>query len=154
MIDKTALAAFIEERLEGSDLFLVDLSISGQNEIRVEIDSDTSVDIDRCVDLTREIESAFDRDVEDYELEVGSSGLTTPFKVRRKYDKNLGNEVEVLTKGGKKYHGMLREVGDDAFTVVCEEKVKPEGAKRAVIEQVDHVFRYDEVKYTKYMLQF
>ena len=79
MIDKTALAAFIEERLEGSDLFLVDLSISGQNEIRVEIDSDTSVDIDRCVDLTREIESAFDRDVEDYELEVGSSGLTTPW---------------------------------------------------------------------------
>lgn len=154
MIDKTALQSFIEEKLEGTDLYLVDLTISASNEIKVEIDSDTRVDIDRCVELTRAIEDAFDRDTEDYELEVGSSGLTSPFKVRRQYDKNLGNEVEVLGKDGRKYKGMLRSADDSGFTIVSEEKVKPEGAKRPVVGQVEHTFGYDEVKYTKYLLQF
>ena len=154
MIDKKTLTAFIEKQLEGTDLYLVDVAVTPSNEITVEIDSDTSVDIDRCVSLTREIEQAFDRDVEDYELEVGSAGLTSPFKVRRQYEKNVGREVEVLSADGKKYKGLLREAGADTFTVVCEEKVRPEGAKRPVIEKVEHTFGYDEVKYTKYLLQF
>lgn len=154
MIDKQALTTFIESRLEGTDLFLVDLKISSDNNIVVEIDSDTSVDIDRCVELTRAIESEFNRDEEDYELEVGSCGLTSPFKVRRQYEKNRGKEVEVLTLGGKKYKGMLQDAGDDSFTVICEEKVKKEGSKRPVIEKVSHTFPYAEVKYTKYLLQF
>ena len=154
MIDKTVLAEFINKQLEGTDLYLVDLTVSGQNEITVEIDSDTSVDIDRCVELTRKIDGEFSRDEEDYELEVGSSGLTTPFKVKRQYDKNIGNDVEVLAKDGKKYKGLLRRADDDSFTIVSEEKVKHEGSKRPVLEKVERTFRYDEVKYTKYLLQF
>ena len=49
---------------------------------------------------------------------------------------------------------MLRDAGDDTFTIISEEKVKPEGSKRPVVEKVEHVFRYDEVKHTKYLLQF
>ncbi|MDE6772705.1 MAG: ribosome assembly cofactor RimP, partial [Muribaculaceae bacterium] len=89
MIDKKTLTAFIEKQLEGTDLYLVDVAVTPSNEITVEIDSDTSVDIDRCVSLTREIEQAFDRDVEDYELEVVSDCLTYPFKVLRNYEKNV-----------------------------------------------------------------
>lgn len=154
MIDKTALTAFIEGRLENTDLYLVDVEVTPANEIRVEIDSDASVDIDRCVELTREIEQEFDRDVEDYELEVGSAGLTSPFKVLRQYEKNIGNEVEVLAADGRKYRGLLREAAPETFTVVCEEKRKPEGAKRPVVEKVERIFAYGDVKYTKYLLQF
>ncbi len=154
MIDKTELSSFIEKQLEGTDLYLVELLVSPSNEIKVEIDSDSSVDIDECIALTRAIEEAFDRDVEDYELEVGSAGLTSPFKVVRQYRKNLGNEVEVLAADDKKYKGMLKEAGPESFTVVCEEKVKPEGAKRPVLEKVERTFGYGDVKYTKYLLQF
>lgn len=154
MIDKKALATFIEKKLEGTALFLVDVEVSPANEIRVEIDSDTGVDIDGCVGLTRDIEEEFDRDAEDYALEVGSAGLTSPFKVKRQYEKNIGREVEVLSAGGKKYKGLLRQAGPEGFTVVCEEKVKPEGAKRPVMEMVEHTFGYGDVKYTKYLLQF
>lgn len=154
MIDKQALTEFIESRLDGTDLYLVDLKVSKDNNIVVEIDSDTSVDIDRCVELSREIESAFNRDEEDYELEVGSCGLTSPLKVARQYKKYIGNEVEVLAADGKKYKGLLREAGADSFTIICDEKVKKEGAKRPVVEQVAHTFPYAEVKYTKYLLQF
>lgn len=154
MINKQALTTFIEGRLEGTDLYLVDITISRDNNIVVEIDSDTSVDIDHCVELTRDIEAEFSRDEEDYELEVGSCGLTSPFKVKRQYEKNRGKEVEVLAADGKKYKGLLQDVGDDSFTIISEEKVKKEGAKRPVVEKVVRTFPYADVKYTKYLLQF
>ncbi len=154
MIDKKALSDFIAKKLEDTDCFLVEVEVSPENEIKVEIDSDTSVDIDRCVELTRDIEQAFDREEEDYELEVGSTGLTSPLKVKRQYRKYIGHEVEVLSTDGKKRRGVLKNADDDGFTIMEEQKVKKEGAKRPVRELTDTEFRYDDVKYTKYLLQF
>ena len=98
MIDKELLKASVEKAIEGTDLFIVDIKVSPQNEIVVELDSPGSIDIDTCAAVTRAIEKEFDRDVEDYELEVGSAGLTSPFKVKEQYEKNLGNDIEVLTR--------------------------------------------------------
>lgn len=154
MIDRQALTEFIESRLEGTDMFLVEVKVTPSNEITVEIDSDTRVDIDECVALTRAIEEAFDREEEDYELEVGSAGLTSPLKKVRQYAKYVGQEVEVLAADGKKYKGMLRNVDPYAFTIVSSEKVKEEGSKRPVVRDVERTFAYGDVKYTKYLLQF
>lgn len=154
MIDREALTKFIESRLEGTDMFLVEVKVTPSNEITVEIDSDTRVDIDECVALSRAIEETFDREEEDYELEVGSAGLTSPLKTVRQYAKYVGQEVEVSASDGKKYKGLLRDVGPDTFTVVSSEKVKEEGAKRPVVREVERTFRYGDVKYTKYLLQF
>ena len=139
----------------GDDLFLVDVAISADNHIVVEIDSyEGSVSIDNCVAITRAVEQAFDRDKEDYELEVGSAGLTSPLKVKAQYVKNIGNDVEVLTTQGAKLKGMLSEVGDDTFTIKVAKKVKPEGAKRPVMVEEDVTIKYSETKYTKYLIQF
>ena len=154
MIDKAKLIDVINASIEGSELFLVDVTVSRDNNIVVEIDSMDSVSIDDCANLTRAIESNFDREVEDYELEVGSAGLTSPFKVKQQYDKYMGEEVEVLTKDGKKLKGTLKEAGEDTFTVGISKKVKPEGAKRPVEVIEDETFNYSEIKYTKYLIQF
>lgn len=154
MIDKTALTQFIEQQLEETDLYLVDIAVTPDNVITVEIDSDSPVDIDECIALSRKIEEAFDREEEDYELEVGSAGITSPFKVVRQYQKNIGNEVEVIARDGRKYTGVLREAGPDSFTIISEEKVKREGAKRPVVEEVTRTFPYSDVKSTSYLLQF
>ena len=139
----------------GDDLFLVDVAISADNHIVVEIDSyEGSVSIDNCVAITRAVEQAFDRDKEDYELEVGSAGLTSPLKVKAQYVKNIGNDVEVLTTQGAKLKGVLSEVGDDTFTIKVAKKVKPEGAKRPVMVEEDVTIKYSETKYTKYLIQF
>lgn len=139
----------------GDDLFLVDVAISADNHIVVEIDSyEGSVSIDNCVAITRAVEQAFDRDKEDYELEVGSAGLTSPLKVKAQYVKNIGNDVEVLTTQGAKLKGVLSEVGDDTFTIKVAKKVKPEGAKRPVVVEEDVTIKYSETKYTKYLIQF
>ncbi|MCH5233156.1 MAG: ribosome assembly cofactor RimP [Muribaculaceae bacterium] len=154
MIDVTLLKDFIEKEIEGTDVFLVDVKVSQDNDITIEIDSDSPIGIDECERLTKKIESAFDREKEDYTLEVGSAGLTSPFKVRRQYQKYKGREVEVLTKDGKKFTGILEEVNEENFTIKSEEKVKKEGMKRPVLETVEHIFPYETVKQTKYLLKF
>lgn len=154
MIERQALVEVVEACL-GDDLFLVDVAISADNHIVVEIDSyEGSVSIDNCVAITRAVEQAFDRDKEDYELEVGSAGLTSPLKVKAQYVKNIGNDVEVLTTQGAKLKGVLSEVGDDTFTIKVAKKVKPEGAKRPVVVEEDVTIKYSETKYTKYLIQF
>ena len=154
MLDATEIRNFIEKELEGTDYFLVDVKVKPDNLIEVEIDSDSPVSIEECERLTRAIENEFDRDKEDYTLEVGSAGITSPFKVKRQYQKYLGQEVEVVKKDGKKLIGMLKSTGDDNFTVVSKEKVKKPESKRPVIEEVEHTLGYDEVKQTKYILKF
>ncbi len=145
---------YVEEGLQGTDYFVVDVTVQPGNTIVVEIDNREGVDIDRCVELSRFIESKLDRDTEDFELEVGSAGLTSPFKVLGQYRKNIGNEVEVLTKGGVKLSGVLKDAGEECFTVTITKKVKPENAKRKIEVEEDLTFAYDEVKYTKYLIRF
>ena len=102
MINKETIKQLVNDKIALSDYFLVDVTVSTSNHIVVEIDNQDGVNIDFCAELSRHIESQLDREVEDYELEVGSAGLTAPFKVIEQYHKNKGNEVDVLTKEGKK----------------------------------------------------
>lgn len=154
MIDKEALAEVVKANL-GDNLFLVSVEVGADNRIVVEIDSyEGSVNIDDCVAINRAVEAAFDRDKEDYELEVGSAGLTSPLKVTAQYVKNIGNDVEVLTADGRKLKGVLKAADDEKFTIVVTKKVKPEGAKRPVMVDEDVTFDYNEIKYTKYLIQF
>lgn len=156
MIDKQLLTETVGKAIEGSDLFLVDIKITPANEITVTVDSTKGVDIDQCLALTRTIEAKFDRDVEDYELEVGSAGLTSPFKVKAQYDKNIGNPVEVVTRDGRKLHGTLTAVDPDFAncTVTTTKKVKEEGSKRPVTKDVPEVIDIDNIKSICYEIKF
>ena len=165
MIDKSIVKDLVEQWLEGKDYFLVDIEINSDDKIVVEIDHADGVWIEDCVELSRFIEDHLDREQEDYELEVGSAGLGQPFKVEQQYKNFVGKEVEVLDADGKKYKGVLKSVdGRDLgvlksvdgrdFTVTTEEKVKVEGKKRPVIQEVDHQFSMDGVKYCKYLISF
>lgn len=154
MIDKNIVKNLVEQWLEGKDYFLVDIEVSKDDRIVVEIDHADGVWIEDCVELSRYIEDHLDRDEEDFELEVGSAGLGQPFKVPQQYINFTGKEVEVLNADGKKYKGVLKSVDGNDFVVTVTEKVKKEGSKRPVMEEVDHAFKMDEVKYTKYLISF
>lgn len=157
MLEKDKMKAFIEGQLENTDCYLTDFSVSGDNEVIVEIDSDTAVDIDYCIELSRAIEEAFPSEVEDYSLEVGSAGLTSPLRLPRQYAKHIGDDLEVLADDGKKYVGTL--VAADAeleggFTLKWEQKVKHPGEKRPVIETVERKFPYLTTRRAVYDLKF
>lgn len=154
MIDKNVVKSLVNEWLKDKEYFLVDVEVSPDDKITVEIDHADGVWIEDCVQLSRFIEERLSRDEEDYELEVGSAGLGQPFKVPQQYAIFQGKEVEVLTAEGKKLRGVLKASDDTQFTVTVKEKVKVEGKKRPVTEDVDHTFSMDGVKYTKYLISF
>ena len=154
MILKDTVIQLVEAFLENTGYYLVDLKVSNDNRILVEIDSFEGVSIDFCAELNRHIEANLDREIEDYELEVASAGLTEPFKVLKQYEKNLGNEVEVLTKDGKKLTGILMLCDDEKIILQQEKLVKPEGAKRktTIVEETE--IPYNNIKTTKYIIRF
>ncbi len=154
MIEKDLIKYIVDDFLQDTSMFLVDVSIRPGNVIVVEVDSDDSIGIDDCINLSRNIESKLDRDMEDFELEVGSAGVTSPFKIARQYKKNEGNEVEVLTKSGQKLSGVLKTSDDNGFVISITKMIKPEGAKKKIAVEEEHSFTYDEVKYTKYLIRF
>ena len=154
MIDKQELTRVIEAELAGSELFVVQVTVSRDNIVEVLLDTmGEGVTIDDCVRVNNAVLAAFDRDVEDYELTVGSYGISSPLLLPRQYEKNLGGEVEVLTADGRKLKGVLSQAGEEAFTVWVPTKVKVEGKKRPEIQVVPVVLRYDEIKYTKNIIK-
>ena len=154
MISKDVVTGIVDQWLEDKDYFLVDVTVSPDDKIVVEIDHAEGVWIDDCVELSRFIESNLSRDEEDYELEVGSAGIGQPFKVLQQYLSHIGKDVDLLTKEGKKLEGVLKAADENQFIVTIQKKVKPEGAKRPKLVDEDVTFSYDEIKYTKYLISF
>ena len=143
-----------EEKLASSANYLVDVEIRPGNVIVVEIDNDEAVSIDDCVELSRYIEEHLDRDAEDFELEVGSAGITSPFKVLRQYENHVGQEVEVQTRAGEKLKGILKEISGEGFTMTTKVRFKPEGAKRAKMIDQDRTLAFADVNSTRAVINF
>ncbi len=154
MIDKNEVRPLVEEAIAGNDALVVDVTVSAANDIVVELDSATGIDLDFCADLNRSLNEKLDREDEDYSLEVGTASLTAPFKVKGQYEKNLGNEVEVLTRDGKKLKGVLTAVTDEDFTLEVTRKVKEPGAKRPVMVAEPTVIPMAQAKQVCYVINF
>lgn len=154
MIDVTRVREIAETQMEGTDLFVVEVRVSPANEIVVTVDSDTQVGIDRCVELSRSIEGALDREQEDFELTVMSAGIGQPLKMLRQYRKLIGRPVEVILKDGGKIVGNLTDASETSIAVEYEERVAVEGKKRKQIVTTRRELSLDEVKATCEYLDF
>jgi ribosome maturation factor RimP len=141
--------------MEETPFFLVDVRISSDNDIEVEFESEADeVGIDDCVDLSKFIEGKLDREKDDFSLEVGSAGLGQPFKVVKQYYLHIGEEVEVITKAGQKFSGILKAADETGFTVTVVRKSKIEGSKKTLSAEVDETYTYSEAKSVKYRIRF
>src|SRR5680860_918806 len=95
MIDKQQIQSLIEGYIKETNLFLVSVKVSSANRITVLADKNGGISIDECASIHRLITNNFDRDEEDFDLQVSSPGLDTPFVVIEQYYKNEGKKVEV-----------------------------------------------------------
>ena len=154
MIDRNKVRELAQEWLNGKEYFLVDTAVDEQNKITVEIDHKDGVWIEDCCELSKFIEEHLDREVEDFELEVGSAGIGQPFKVVQQYINSIGYDVELLTADGVKMEGGVRNADDEGFTVVVTEKQKVEGKKRPQLVDVEKRFAYQDVKWVKSIIDF
>ena len=153
MISKDIIKDLVEEWLQNGDYFLVDIMMDGDR-IVIEIDQAEGVWVEDCAELSRFLQEKLGDELGEYELEVGSAGIRQPFKVEQQYVNHVGDEVEVLQADGKKLTGILKSVEGRQFVVTTKEKQVPEGKKRPVLVEVDKEFSMDEVKSTKYVLNF
>lgn len=142
MIDKAKIVEIVNELLsDDNTMFLVDVTVSDDNDIEIEVDSYERMFLDQCSELSRNIEARLDRNKEDFSLTVMSAGVGYPFKVFNQYLKAIGKDVEVDTPDGKKICGILsdarEENGNIIITIVYNVLEKVEGKKRPC--QVEHI---------------
>ena len=135
--------------------FLVDISVSKDNDITLTIESENGkIELDDCVSLSRFFESKFDREVEDYSLTVSSAGLDQPFKVFRQFQKAVGSKVEVMLKGGKKIVALLTEADEEGITLKYSVKEAVEGKKKKELVEHNDRFTMDQVNAVRPFVEF
>ncbi len=115
MITEQLVQQLAEQAIEGTDLFVVDVLVKYGDLIMVFIDSDTAVTIDKCVEVSRFIESHLNRDEEDFELRVSSSGLDHPLTMPRQLKKFVGKSLDIDLSDGQKIRCRLLEVNNDGL---------------------------------------
>lgn len=148
-----AVERMIGEILSGDpQYFLVDIKIRPTNNIKIFLDGDNGISIEKCVaynrQLYRMIEDSGIFPADDFSLEVSSPGLDEPLKLMRQYRKNIGRKVEVLLKDGVKTEGVLKSVSDEAIEV---EETRGKNKKK---ETLMHSFPFETIKSTKIQIAF
>lgn len=157
MIDKKKVLELVEERMAELDngLFVVSLSISTNNIIKVEIDKHEGfVSVDDCIRVSRNVEHNLDREEEDFELSVSSAGLDKGLRVFPQYKKNVGRNVKVALKDGRKLEGELTEATPEQITVQTTRKERVEGKKKKETIIEDHVLPMNQIDETKIVISF
>jgi len=147
MIDKALIEKSVREYIVGTGIFLVAVRVSSSNKITVLADRKEGITIDDCVNIHRMIEKTFDRETEDYELQVSSPGLEMPFGVIEQYYKNEGRKVSVVDNEGTRYTGILKNVTSGGFDLETEIKLKGKKTETKVVP-----FNFDQVKSVKVVL--
>lgn len=157
------LESMVAAMLEGNDnYFLVDLKIRPGNNIKVVLDADSGVSIDKCVDYNRLLYKQIEADAlfpdGDFALEVSSPGIDEPLKLERQYRKNLGRQVEVILKDGSKREGRLSELTETGLVIEETRGKSPSGKYAAQSskkkEVVVHNILFSDIKTTKVQVVF
>ena len=159
MINAKKIQILAEEFLEGTSAFIVDVKVASGNVIRISLENDDRTSITDCVELSRHIEGSFDREEEDFSLDVGSPGLDQPLKVLRQYLKIIGKQIAVNLIEGKKIQGELVSVEEDegefkSLVLKTREKKRIEGRKAMEWVDEEHQFQAGELEWTKVIISF
>lgn len=128
------------------DCYLVDLVIKESQFIKVFVDADDGITLDRCAKLNRLIRSYVEEHIKDgekYKIEVSSPGLDRPLTLLRQYKKNIGRKFEIKEKSGTVKKGLLREVDGDFITIEYVETVKQ--GKKKIKEKRFYKIPFEEI---------
>lgn len=139
--------------------FLVEVKIKPTNNVKVYLDGDAGISIEKCIMFNRALYKQLEESAlfpaDDFSLEVSSPGLDEPLKLFRQYKKNIGREVEVLMKDGTRVEGKLLEAAEDAILV--EETTgkahhgRPASKKQQIIQ---HNIPFENIKSTTIQIVF
>jgi ribosome maturation factor RimP len=157
MISKQTVKELAEERIKERDerLFIVELTISSTNVIRLELDkTEGNVSIEDCMSVSRNIEHNLDREDADFELSVSSAGLDKPLRVHAQYVKNIGRGLDVKLKSKEKVTGTLISVDEVGVVLQHEEKQAIEGKKKKELVVIENKIAFSDINEAKIVISF
>jgi ribosome maturation factor RimP len=146
---KEIVSNLVQEALdENKALFLVDLTISGNNSIKITVDGDTGIPLKECIRISRHIEHNLDREEEDFSLEVTSPDITDPLTNKRQYKKNTGRIMKIRTEN-ETFEGTLAEADEEKIILQWKAREpKPVGKGKVTVEK-EAVIPYGDIKEAK-----
>jgi ribosome maturation factor RimP len=147
------ITGMVQELLQGDpDCFLVEIWIKPTNNIRVALDADKGLPIEKCVSLNRrlykQIEEAALYPDGNFSLEVSSPGLDEPLKMYRQYVKNISRPVEVMMLDGITVEGILTAVNETEIELA---ETRGKNKKKEVVQ---HTLPFINIKSTKIQIKF
>lgn len=154
MRTKEEVLSAVNQLIDGKEVFLVDVKVSTNSVIEVYIDGLKGVNVEKCIQISRELEALLDREKEDFELTVGSAGIGVPFKVDGQFYKNIGSEVDVKPIVGAPFKAVLKDFDGVNVTLQVEEKVAVEGKKKKEIVVKERILARNEIKQIKDIIKF
>jgi Uncharacterized protein conserved in bacteria len=151
-LNQQAIENFLNDLIEGNDdLFLVELLVSPTNDIKVFLDSDKGITIEKCIRINRSLYRRIEEELfpdGNFSLEVSSPGVEEPLKLKRQYKKNVGRKVEVYMNDNTRKEGKLVEADEDHIVI---EETEGRG-KKAVNKKTTILF--NQIKHTKVLVTF
>jgi ribosome maturation factor RimP len=140
-------------------LFLVEVRVKPTNNLKVFLDGDQGITIEKCAQVNRALYKKMEESGlfpgGDFSLEVSSAGLDEPLKSLRQYVKNAGRLVEVILLDGSRKEGKLMEVNEEG--IVLEESTGKPSPGKAVSkkrELINHTYLFNNIKSTKIQVVF
>ena len=132
--------------------FLVSVKIKPTNNIKIFVDSDEGMSIEKCVKYNRKLYAQIEEKAifpdGNFSLEISSPGVDEPLKLHRQYVKNKGRNVLVTFRDGSEKEGQLLEVTET--DIIIEQKT----GKGKKAETHQHVIPFDNIKATIVQIQF
>lgn len=153
MLSLEFIKKLVNQHLEGTDKFIVDIKLTSDNRIFVYLDADENLTVSDCINVHRHIESQLDRDTENFELLVSSAGLDKGFKIKRQYLKNVGRDVQVTTNDTIKTIGKLIAVDDSGIEL--EKLPEKKNKKKTTNQDIENIkILFEDIKETKAVISF
>jgi ribosome maturation factor RimP len=154
MITKEVVLELIQDKLEDNNCFVVELKIGEGNSISLEIDSFAGITVQDCISFSKAVEYNFDREIEDFSLQVSSAGLDKPLRVREQYQKNVGRNVKVVRLEGNVVKGELKEVNEEGIVIEYSYKERIEGRKKKETIVNQEKINFNNIKETTIIISF
>ena len=153
-MNQAALKDIVDEALAlNESLYLIELSISVNNKVQVVIDGDNGVSLSETMRISRAINDNFDREVEDFSLEVSTPDIAHPLKVKRQYIKNLNRILKVKTEE-EELEGTLVTADEDKIVLQWKAREpKPVGKGKVTVDKTA-TLEYTEIKEAKVKILF
>ena len=116
------IEAMVQKLIEDvDDMFLVSVRIKPINNIKVFLDSDIGVNIDKCARLNRAMYKIIEEEAwypdGNFSLEVSSPGVDEPLHLPRQYKKNIGRNVAVTFLDDTTLEGKMIDASEEGIVL-------------------------------------